>query len=164
MEEICADLSLDWASEDRSSVEMFAGFRAIDAGEKAKLVAYAVGKTTRSCFTREGHSEQLMGAIEAEVMPDVRAFWKPNGAFFMRLKKAQLLKIITDLGLTQEALTLSSSTKRDVGDFLHQLFTEPFATLTNEQRAAVEAWCPPGMQTNDRGERDALPCLSFPKL
>ena len=147
MEEACSDLSLDWAAEDRSSVEMFASFRALEAGEKAKLVAYAVGKSTKPCFAREERYEPLMGAIEAEVMPDVRAFWRPNAAFFARLKKAQLIGILTDLGLTQEALNLASSTKREVFEFLDALFTEPFATLTPEQRAAVDAWCPPGMQT-----------------
>ena len=28
-----------------------------------------------------------------------------------------------------------------------ELFAEPFATLTDAQRAAVAAWCPPMMQT-----------------
>lgn len=147
MEELCADLSLDWADEGRSTVEMFAGFRALEPAEKAKLVAYAVGKTTKPCFTRKGRFEALMGAIEAEVMPDVRAYWRPNAAFFARLKKAQLIGISTDLGLTQEAVNLASSTKREVYEFLDALFSEPFATLTAEQRAAVAAWCPPGMQT-----------------
>lgn len=142
-----ADLSLDWAAEGTSSVEMFAGFRVLDADEKAKLVAFAVGMSTRPCFARGGNTEVLMGAIEAEVMPNIRDFWKPNEAFFLRLKKAQLLRIITDLGLTQEAVNLASCTKKEVVEFLGQLFTAPFATLTSDQRDAVDTWCPPGMQT-----------------
>ena len=141
-------LALGWADGQRTSVQMFAGFRALEPGEKAKLVAYAVGKSTNPCFAREGQSEPLMGAIEAEIMPDIRVFWRPNAAFFGRLKKAQLLRVLSeDLGLAQEALSLSGSKKNDVVDFLDQLFAEPFATLTPEQRAAVDAWCPPGMQT-----------------
>ena len=31
-------------------------------------------------------------------------------------------------------------------DFLERLFAEPFATLTAEQREAVETWRPPGME------------------
>ena len=141
-------LTLGCAEGETSAPQMFAGFRALDADQKAKLVAYAVGKTTKPCFAREGRSEQLMAAIEAEIMPDIRAVWKPNAAFFARLKKAQLLKILSDdLGLAQEALNLTSSKKTQVVAFLDQLFAAPFATLTPEQRAAVDAWCPPGMQT-----------------
>jgi len=147
MEAACADLSLEWAADEASPLEMFAGFRALDQSEKAKLVAYAVGKSVQPCFVREGRSEVLMGAIEAEVMPNIRDYWRPNAALFLRLKKVQLLKIIGDLGLTQEALNLASSTKKDIVEFLDQLFTEPFATLTSAQRAAVDAWCPPHMQT-----------------
>ena len=31
-------------------------------------------------------------------------------------------------------------------DYLERLFAAPFATLTAEQREAVETWCPPGME------------------
>jgi len=45
------------------------------------------------------------------------------------------------------AQTLASSTKKQVVEFCDKLFAEPFATLTDAQRAAVAAWCPPMMQT-----------------
>ena len=81
-------------------------------------------------------------------MPNIRDFWAPNSAFFLRLKKAQLLKIISeDLGLANEALNLVNSKKLDVVEFLALLFAEPFATLSDAQRAAVANWCPPHMQT-----------------
>ena len=88
-----------------------------------------------------------MGAIEAEVMPNLRDYWKPNGALFNRMKKAHLIGIIKDLGLIEEAMNLASKAKKEIVAFLDQLFTEPFATLTDAQRAAVGAWCPPSMQT-----------------
>ncbi len=86
--------------------------------------------------------------FEIEIMPDIRAHWTPNAALFNRFKKAWLLKILgEDLGLAQEAVTLASSSKKEIVAFCDKLFAEPFATLTDAQRAAVAAWCPPMMQT-----------------
>ena len=141
-------LDLSWADEAKSPADQFALFRALDAGEKAKLVAYATAATTQSCFARDRQRDSLMHDFEVEIMPDIRAHWRPNAALFNRFKKAWLLRILGDeLGLAQEAVTLASSTKKEVVAFCNKLFAEPFATLTEAQRAAVAAWCPPMMQT-----------------
>ncbi|KZY33269.1 chromosome partitioning protein ParB [Pseudooceanicola lipolyticus] len=141
-------LDLSWADDAKSPADQFALFRALDAGEKAKLVAYATAATTQSCFARDRQRDSLMHDFEVEIMPDIRAHWTPNAALFNRFKKAWLLKILgEDLGLAQEAVTLASSTKKQVVEFCDKLFAEPFATLTEAQRAAVAAWCPPMMQT-----------------
>lgn len=141
-------LNLSWADDAKSPADQFALFRALDAGEKAKLVAYATAATTQSCFARDRQRDSLMHDFEVEIMPDIRAHWTPNAALFNRFKKAWLLKILgEELGLAQEAVTLASSTKKQVVEFCEKLFAEPFATLTEAQRAAVAAWCPPMMQT-----------------
>ena len=141
-------LDLSWADDAKSPADQFALFRALDAGEKAKLVAYATATTTQSCFARDRQRDSLMHDFEVEIMPDIRAHWTPNAALFNRFKKAWLLKILgEELGLAQEAVTLASSTKKQVVEFCDKLFAEPFATLTDAQRAAVAAWCPPMMQT-----------------
>jgi ParB family chromosome partitioning protein len=141
-------LDLSWADDAKSPADQFALFRALDAGEKAKLVAYATAATTQSCFARDRQRDSLMYDFEVEIMPDIRAHWTPNAALFNRFKKAWLLKILgEELGLAQEAVTLASSTKKQVVEFCDKLFAEPFATLTEAQRAAVAAWCPPMMQT-----------------
>ncbi len=141
-------LDLSWADDAKSPADQFALFRALDAGEKAKLVAYATAATTQSCFARDRQRDSLMFDFEVEIMPDIRAHWTPNAALFNRFKKAWLLKILgEELGLAQEAVTLASSTKKQVVEFCDKLFSEPFATLTEAQRAAVAAWCPPMMQT-----------------
>ena len=44
-------------------------------------------------------------------------------------------------------MRLASSSKKEIVAFCDKLFAEPFATLTDAQRAAVAAWCPPMMQT-----------------
>jgi len=108
-----------------------------------------LGMTIKPCSARNERMDSLMFSIEPQVMPDIRAIWTPNAAFFVRLKKADLLRILSvDLGLVEEANNLSGSKKNDVVAFCDALFAEPFATLTEAQRAAVESWCPPGMQTN----------------
>ena len=141
-------LDLSWADDAKSPADQFALFRALDAGEKAKLVAYATATTTQSCFARDRQRDSLMHDFEVEIMPDIRAHWTPNAALFNRFKKAWLLKILgEELGLAQEAVTLASSTKKQVVEFCDKLFAEPFATLKDAQRAAVAAWCPPMMQT-----------------
>ncbi|OWU67711.1 plasmid partitioning protein ParB [Roseovarius sp. 22II1-1F6A] len=142
-------LELSWADDAKSPADQFVLFRALDAGEKAKLVAYATAATTQSCFARDRQRDSLMHDFEVEIMPDIRAHWTPNAALFNRFKKAWLLKILgEELGLAQEAVTLASSTKKEVVAFCDKLFAEPFATLTDAQRAAVAAWCPPMMQTS----------------
>ncbi|RKF12539.1 chromosome partitioning protein ParB [Roseovarius spongiae] len=141
-------LDLSWADDAKSPADQFALFRALDVGEKAKLVAYATAATTQSCLKRDRQRDSLMHDFEVEIMPDIRAHWTPNAALFNRFKKAWLLKILgEELGLAQEAVTLASSTKKEVVAFCDKLFAEPFATLTDAQRAAVASWCPPMMQT-----------------
>ncbi len=148
-------LDLSWADEAKSPADQFALFRALAAGEKAKLVAYATASTTQSCFARSRQSDSLMHDFEIEVMPDIRAHWTPNAALFNRFKKAWLLKILgEELGLAQEAVTLASMSKKEIVAFCDKLFAEPFATLTEAQHVAVVAWCPPMMQTTDGASLD----------
>lgn len=157
-------LDLSWLDDTRPPADQFAAFRALEAGEKAKLVAYATASTTQSCFARDRQRDSLMHAFEIEIMPDIRVHWTPNAALFNRFKKAWLLKILgEDLGLTQEAVTLASSSKKEIVAFCDKLFAEPFATLTDAQRAAVAAWCPPMMQTAGLAFDEAEPAAETPE-
>lgn len=152
-----SDLDLSWDEDGRSPAEQFARFRALPTVEKHKLVAFATALTTQGCFARNRNRDSLMHDFEIEIMPNIRDHWTPNGAFFGRLKKAWLLNVLNhDLGLTQEALNLSSSSKKEIVAFMDKLFTEPFATPTEAQRSAVECWCPPSMQTSGGYAPEAL--------
>jgi len=157
-------LDLSWLDDTRAPADQFAAFRALDAGEKAKLVAYATASTTQSCFARDRQRDSLMHDFEIEIMPDIRAHWTPTAALFNRFKKAWLLKILgEDLGLAQEAVTLASSSKKEIVAFCDKLFAEPFATLTDAQRAAVAAWCPPMMQTAGLAFDETAPAQETPE-
>ena len=157
-------LDLSWLDDTRAPADQFAAFRALQPGEKAKLVAYATASTTQSCFARDRQRDSLMHDFEIEIMPDIRAHWTPNAALFNRFKKAWLLKILgEDLGLAQEAVTLASSSKKEIVAFCDKLFAEPFATLTDAQRAAVAAWCPPMIQTAGVACDEAEPAAETPE-
>ncbi|MEM7518344.1 MAG: chromosome partitioning protein ParB, partial [Planctomycetota bacterium] len=157
-------LNLSWNDEEISPAERFARFRELKLTDKAKLVAYATASTTQSCFARDRERDSLMHDFEIEVMPDIRAHWTPNAALFKRFKKAWLLKILgEELGLTQEAVTLASSSKKEIVGFCDKLFAEPFATLTDAQREAVATWCPPMMQTSGVACDEAEPSVETPE-
>lgn len=157
-------LDLSWLDDSRAPADQFAAFRALQPGEKAKLVAYATASTTQSCFARDRQRDSLMHDFEIEIMPDIRAHWTPNAALFNRFKKAWLLKILgEELGLAQEAVTLASSSKIEIVAFCDKLFAEPFATLTDAQRSAVADWCPPMMQTAGFSCDEAEPTADTPE-
>ncbi len=157
-------LDLSWLDDTRPPADQFAAFCGLAAGEKAKLVAFATASTTQSCFARDPRRDSLMHDFEIEIMPDIRVHWTPNEALFNRFKKAWLLKILgEDLGLAQEAVTLASSSKKEIVAFCDKLFAEPFATLTDAQRAAVAAWCPPMMQTAGVACDEAEPTAENPE-
>ena len=94
----------------------------------------------------------------------LRRFWQPV-TFSDDLKDLPVaLKILgEDLGLAQEAVTLASSSKKEIVAFCDKLFAEPFATLTDAQRAAVAAWCPPMMQTAGVAFDEAEPTAETPE-
>lgn len=143
-------LNMTWAEDGLSPADQFAAFRELPNADKMRLVAFAAALTTRPSMARNRNADSIMHDFEIEIMPDVRAHWRPNGTFFKRLKKQNLLDVLNhDLGLTQEAMNLTTSKKGDIVDFMDKLFTEPFATLTPDQRTAVDHWCPPSMQTTN---------------
>ncbi len=106
----------------------------------------------------------MMQDFEIEIMHDRGEQWKRNASRFNRFEKAWLLKSLgEDVGLAQEAVTVASSSKREIVAFCDKLFAEPFATLTDAQRAAVAAWCPPMMQTAGIAFDEAEPIAETPE-
>ena len=144
--ELFEGLDLHWWADGKSMPERFEAFRAVDPAMKSRIVAVALADAVKP--TGYGYGEALMAHIARQLVPDLRAVWRPTGgAFFGRLKKSVLLGLIArDLHQPEEAARLASEKKTAIVDFLERLFAAPFATLTPEQRQAVETWCPPGME------------------
>ncbi|WP_221931637.1 ParB/RepB/Spo0J family partition protein [Palleronia caenipelagi] len=160
LEALRAGLDLSWWDADTPSPmsERFDRFRALDAGMKAQIAAVALAEAIQP--SRLGRGEELLAHVARQVIPDLRAVWRPTGeAFFGRLKKSDLLGLLErDLGQPEEAQRFASSKKGEIVDYLDKLFAAPFATLTPEQRAAVESWCPDAMRLPeaDDGQRTDL--------
>ncbi len=148
LEALHAGLDLSWWDErsPRSLPERFERFRALDTDMKARIVAYAMAGTIQP--TGYGWGEELLSHVARQIVPEMRAAWRPTGeAFFGRLKKGELLGLLAhDLKQPEEAARLASGKKSEIVDYLETLFAAPFATLSPAQREAVETWCPPGME------------------
>jgi ParB family chromosome partitioning protein len=149
-------LDLTWMDGARSVTERFERFRLLDADMKARIVAIAMAEAIAPSDL--SHGETLLTHVAHQVVPDLRATWRPTGeAFFGRIRKAQLLHLLaTDLKQPEEAARLATAKKVDVVDYLDRLFAAPFATLTSQQREAVENWCPPGMAIPELRERHRI--------
>ena len=142
-----------WMDGASSVTERFERFRLLDADMKARIVGVAMAEAIAP--SELGDHEALLTHVARQVVPDLRAAWRPTGeAFFGRIRKAQLLHLLaTELKQPEEAARLAAAKKVDIVDYLDRLFAAPFATLTPEQREAVETWCPPGMAIPELRER-----------
>ena len=100
--------------------------------------------------------------VEAEALPNLRDVWTPDEAYFARLNRGPLLAILSiDLGMAEQAVALDKAKKLEIVTYLGGLFAAPFATLTDDQRQRVEAWCPTAMQTvvdEAEGDGDVVGC------
>ena len=157
-------LDLSWTDGARSVTERFERFRLLDAEMKARIVGVAMAEAIAP--SEMAHGETLLTHVAHQVVPDMRAAWRPTGeAFFGRIRKAQLLHLLaTDLKQPEEAARLATAKKVDVVDHLDRLFAAPFATLSPEQREAVETWCPPGMELPELRERHRVPSADEPAI
>ena len=138
-------LDLSWTDGARSVTEWFEAFRALDADMKARIVGVAMAEAIAP--SEMAHGETLLTHVARQVVPDMRAVWRPTGeAFFGRIRKAQLLHLLAvDLGQPEEAARMATAKKTEIVEYLERLFAAPFATLTPEQREAALTWCPPEM-------------------
>ncbi|WP_299749557.1 ParB/RepB/Spo0J family partition protein [uncultured Tateyamaria sp.] len=148
MEDFKSKLDLSFL-EAGSPLACFEAFRDLKPAMKAKLVAYALAQTIRPGLA-SGRTGDVFKDLEAAIMPNIRDFWRPTGeAFFGRLKLDWLVSILKDdLGMSDEAVNLAGGRKAAAVEFMERLFAEPYATLTEDQFAAVAAWAPEGMQAH----------------
>ena len=146
-------LDRSWMDGARSVPERFERFRNLDADMKARIVGVAMAEAIAP--SEMAHGEALLTHVARQVVPDMRAVWRPTGeAFFGRIRKAQLLQLLSiDLKQPEEAARMATAKKSEIVDFLDRLFAAPFATLTPEQREAALTWCPLGITIPELRER-----------
>ena len=146
-------LDLSWTDGARSVAERFERFRDLDADMKARIVGVAMAEAIAP--SEMAHGEALLTHVARQVVPDMRAVWRPTGeAFFGRIRKAQLLQLLSiDLKQPEEAARMATARKSEIVEYLDRLFAAPFATLTPEQREAALTWCPLGITIPELRER-----------
>ncbi len=145
-------LELDWIEIE--GADGFATFRALPEGSRADLLAYAVAQTLEPKLVTELR-DPVREAVEIAVLPNLRDVWTPDAAFLKRLTKSDLLEILRDMDMRTEAQTYQKAKKTGLVSYMVKLFAEPFATLTDRQRQAVNSWCP-SVMTHDVMTRDVM--------
>lgn len=138
----------------RTVPDQFEAFRRLEPEMKTRITVAAMADAVEPCDL--DRREPLLAHAAPQAVPDLRADWRPTGeAFFSRLTKGPLLGLLAhDLCQPEEAAHLAGERKGAVVEHLERLFAEPFATLTFEQREAVETWVPPGMAIAPAGPDD----------
>jgi hypothetical protein len=138
-------LDVEWLGlEDAAS---FAAFRTLSAQSRGQLYAFAMAQMLNPTLTNMRGSD-VRKIVEAEVLTNLRDVWTPDEAYFGRLTKSALSAILSiDLAMPEQAVALDKAKKSEIVTYLGNLFAAPFATLTDDQRQRVEAWCPKAMQT-----------------
>ncbi|WP_171181875.1 ParB/RepB/Spo0J family partition protein [Ruegeria sp. HKCCD8929] len=149
-------LELDWLELDGAGA--FNAFRGLSDDARRALLAFAVAHTLEP-RTAPGLNNPVREVVEREALPNIRDVWTPDESFLKRLIKPDLLKVLRDVGLRNEAKVYEDGKKSKLVEYMTKLFAEPFATLTDEQRTSVTSWAPELMalpaQDNDHIAPDA---------
>jgi len=151
-------LDLSFLDAALTDGEKFRAFRAMDEEMKARILAVCVaGLVEPTLASQNPDREPFMDAVAAEAVPDIRAVWRPTAAnYWSRVSRGHMLALLNSFGLVAEAEEQRNVKKATLAAYMETLFAQPFATLTEEQREAVESWTPPGMDSlaDDREDED----------
>jgi len=89
-----------------------------------------------------------MEAVASDAVEDIRASWKPTADnYWSRVTRDHMLALLKSFGMAQEAEAQRTVKKGTLAKYMEALFANPFATLSEPQRVAVESWTPPGFGT-----------------
>ena len=76
--QLFAKFDLTWWNDGHSMPERFEAFRTLDVAMKSRIVAVALADAVNpSDF---GYGEALMAHVARQIVPDMRAVWRPTGA------------------------------------------------------------------------------------
>ena len=140
-------LDLSFADSALPRNEQFRSFRELDGDVKAAIMAYAVGAAIDPSLANN-NKPGIMEEVAAEAIEDIRALWRPTAAnYWSRVSRDHMLALLKAFGLAAEAEEHRNVKKATLAAYMEKLFEQPFATLSEEQRIAVETWTPPGMGT-----------------
>ena len=82
-----AALDTSWWTENGTERDRFIAFRALPAGARSDLVAYAVAMLVSVPHAGERHASEISEEVVAHLAIDWPAAWRPDEAFWKRLSK-----------------------------------------------------------------------------
>lgn len=142
-------LDLSWSDASLAPGEQFRAFRALDDTAKTTIMAFCVAATVdpHLADNRPGRTS-FMEAVAADAIEDIRTVWKPTADnYWSRVTRDHMLALLKSFGMAQEAEAQRTVKKGTLAKYMEALFANPFATLSEAQRVAVESWTPPGFGT-----------------
>ena len=136
-----ADVSLAWVEED-DIAKAFDTYRKLSADRKTQLLAFVAAHTIDAVLPREQGTSAGLDRAVSLMKTDVRAYWRPNEAFFSRLRKGVLLEIAKTVISSSWADARQKEKKADIVTALTAVFdgTAPSLTAAVKKRAA--SWLP----------------------
>ncbi len=147
VEAIHDGLDLSFLEDGLTAAEKFAAFRALNHAVKSHILARIVAAQVEPQLWIPRHADSFAEALFTEAVPDVRPVWHPTAAnYWSRVSKGHILDVLHSWGLDDLAQDYGSLKKAQVADRMESLIKTPPKRLSDQQRRAIEAWVPDGMQ------------------
>ena len=141
----CEDLTKGW-QEQKSMVERFTAFRALDDDAKAAWLAYAVAISLEAKAGYGSEYNPIHALLGTLLDIDVASLWRPTSEnFFDRVNKTACLAALTEVGGSELAARYSASKKSDLSASCHRLFAGD-AIVEPEIKERALAWIPQAMR------------------
>ena len=142
-------LDLSWSDASLAPGERFRAFRELDDAAKTAIMAFCVAGTVDPHLAdNKPGRESFMEAVASDAIADIRASWKPTADnYWSRVTRDHMLALLKSFDMAQEAEAQKNVQKGTLAKYMEALFANPFATLSEAHRVAVESWTPPGFGT-----------------
>ena len=155
IEAIHDGLDLSFLEDGLTAAEKFAAFRALNHAVKSRILARIVAAQVEPQLWTPNHADSFAEALFTEAVPDVRPVWHPTAAnYWSRVSKGHMLDVLHSWGLDDLAQDYGSLKKAQVADRMESLIKTPPKRLSDQQRSAIEAWVPEGMQASSADEAE----------
>jgi len=142
-----AALSLDFLrlADDASR---FKAFCALPETQKQKLFAYIVGQSVQGGLA--GRMHPALEIVASSLNIQANLLWRPEeSCFFKRIKKPQLLTLVTEVIGSNWCSKVADQTKGQIASWLGQVFAGDNAATSGVDAAALERiaqWMPDRME------------------
>jgi ParB family chromosome partitioning protein len=135
----------------------FKAFCALPEIEKKKLFAYVVAQSVQGGLA--GRMHPVLEMVASRLNVQAHLLWRPEeSCFFKRIKKPQLLTLITEVIGSNWCSKVADQTKGQIASWLGRVFASDNAATSGMDAAALERiaqWMPERMGYNTHSVPDA---------